>query len=79
MYKALIQTSILVCVFIHQVGYGGQQKYICGISDGYPPYQFKNNKQVVDGFDADVLRLIFSKTHQKLSFHQMNWNNVVGE
>jgi polar amino acid transport system substrate-binding protein len=79
MYKIIIQTIITVFFLTHQVGYGAEQTYICGISNGYPPYQFNNNKKEVDGFDADVLRLIFSKTNNKLTFQQMNWNNVVGE
>lgn len=52
--------------------------YVCGLANGYPPYQFKNNKNQTTGFDADVLRLVFKKMNKHLMFRQMDWNDVLG-
>jgi len=52
--------------------------YVLGLSDGFPPYQFKNTQGEATGFDAEVLRLLFQKEEKKVVFLQMNWDDVVG-
>lgn len=54
------------------------KELVCGIATGFPPYQFQKDGQVT-GFDADVIRLIFSRLSDKFIFFQNQWDNVVNE
>lgn len=49
---------------------------ICGIAEGFPPYQYQN-LDVVTGFDADVLRLVVSRTNKNLTFLPGKWDDVI--
>lgn len=51
--------------------------YICGLSIGYPPYQFETKNKKATGFDADVLRLVFNKAQKDMKITQMQWNDAV--
>ncbi|MCE9678197.1 transporter substrate-binding domain-containing protein [Shewanella sp. AS1] len=51
---------------------------ICGISLGFPPYQF-SEKQQVTGFDADVARALMAELNQQFEFRQNQWENVLNE
>jgi len=52
-YKIYILV-FLVCVFISAKG-----QYVCGVAEGYPPFQYKAIEGIA-GFDVDVARAIFS-------------------
>lgn len=52
--------------------------YVCGISNGYPPYQFRGPDNNATGFDADVARMVFKHTGNRVTFSLMNWNDVMG-
>lgn len=69
-------SAVIFLLFGHVV-YAAEGAYICGVSDGFPPYQFKSMQGVADGFDIEVLKLISNKTGDKFSFYQANWDNVV--
>lgn len=51
--------------------------YVCGVSNGYPPYQYQSAEGETVGFDADVLRLVFAELKNTVSFEQMNWVDVM--
>lgn len=80
MVKKIILSIIVALLFAHvNTSFAiGKKSYDCGLSDGYPPYQFKNKKGEIKGFDAEVIRLIFHKAEKEIVFHQMNWDDVVG-
>lgn len=52
--------------------------YVSGISNGFPPYQFKNRKGEAAGFDAEVIRMLFQEMEKELTFQQMKWEDVIG-
>ncbi len=49
---------------------------VCGIATGFPPYQFQEQGRVT-GFDADVLRLVVSRTKMNLNFLPEKWDDVI--
>ncbi|WNO10643.1 transporter substrate-binding domain-containing protein [Teredinibacter sp. KSP-S5-2] len=49
---------------------------VCGIANGFPPYQYQS-LGVVSGFDADVLRLVVSRTNKNLKFAPGKWDDVI--
>ncbi len=72
--------SIVTLLFVQlNISFAVEAKsFACGVSDGYPPYQFKDSSGEATGFDIDVLRLVFQKAEQEIVFRQMNWDDVVG-
>ena len=75
--RFFLSIIIILCI-IPNTSYSVNKKaIIAGLSDGYPPYQFKNQKQETTGFDADVLRLIFLQTGNELVFKQGIWDDIV--
>lgn len=79
MPKIVIQISAILFLLSNQVVLAGGGNYVCGISDGFPPYQYKSLQGLADGFDAAVLKLISNTTDDKFSFYQSNWDNVVSD
>lgn len=75
---ALSVAAFLLLVTVSTALAAEAEQYVCGLSDGYPPYQFRNARGESTGFDADVLRLVFQKIKKKLVFRQTNWDDVVG-
>jgi len=59
-------------------GFAEKQSYVCGVAEGYPPYQFKNEQGEPIGFDVDVLRLVFQQAKKDVVIEQMNWDDVMG-
>jgi polar amino acid transport system substrate-binding protein len=53
-------------------------QYMCGITEGFPPYQFKNEIEEPAGFDVESLKLIFKEAKKQFRFRQMLWSDVVG-
>ena len=51
---------------------------MCGVAEGYPPYQFTNAQGEPIGFDVDVLRLVFQQAQKNLVIEQMKWDDVMG-
>lgn len=50
----------------------------CGISDGFPPYQFKDN-EMAHGFDVQVLKLVEQQLNTKIIIKQQHWSDVVSQ
>ena len=80
MKKRIILSSILVAlvVFANASFAAEKQSYVCGVAEGYPPYQFKNEQGEPIGFDVDVLRLVFQQAQKDLVIEQMKWDDVMG-
>lgn len=77
--KRMLPTFITLLVVTISSHFAAAKKiYTVGISDGFPPYQFKNNEKEATGFDADVLRLLFKNAGEKMRFQQMHWDDIVG-
>jgi ABC-type amino acid transport substrate-binding protein len=72
-----IQRAFFCLVLWLALGTVHADTYSCGLSDGYPPYQFVSQDNETAGFDADVLRLVFSRLQSQIDFHQMNWDDAV--
>lgn len=53
-------------------------QYKCGIAEGFPPYQFKNEAEKAAGFDVESIKLIFQEAKKHVHFCQMNWGDIVG-
>ncbi len=70
-------TGLILLLLLFSSAAMSQQPYICGIAEGYPPYQFQDSSGKVTGFDADVTRLVFEELDLELTFFQAPWNNVV--
>ncbi|UZE96701.1 transporter substrate-binding domain-containing protein [Alkalimarinus alittae] len=79
MSKILIRLSFILLLISNKLAYADVNQYVCGISDGFPPYQFKSAQGDVDGFDADVLKLISNSESNQFSFYQANWDSVVSD
>lgn len=54
-----------------------RKKLLCGMSDGYPPYQYKDRRIGATGFDADVFRELLKSTKQESELLQTSWDDVV--
>lgn len=50
----------------------------CGAALGFPPYQFKNSDNKPDGFDIEVLKLVFNRLNQSIGIWQDNFDDVLG-
>ncbi|QBG34978.1 transporter substrate-binding domain-containing protein [Litorilituus sediminis] len=66
---------LLICFYPFIVS--GHQ-ITCGISDGFPPYQFKDNK-MANGFDVQVLKLVEKQLNTKIVIKQQRWSDVVSQ
>lgn len=77
MIKTLLFFFLFLSANILSVPRAISQSLVCGIAEGYPPYQF-SEKGDVRGFDADVARLLFKKMNRKFNFFQKNWDDVFG-
>lgn len=73
-YKLLL-TYLSILLFTTSTLANQNKPYSCGLSTGYPPYQFRVNDKTT-GFDADVLRLVFEKANKELKFKQMKWSDI---
>ncbi len=47
----------------------------CGIATGFPPYQYQEGSRV-EGFDADIVRLVVARTGDSCLFVQDAWDTV---
>lgn len=54
-----------------------RKRLVCGLSDGYPPYQFKDRHMGATGFDADVFKELLKTTRQESELMQANWGDLV--
>lgn len=80
MLKITILIIFIAVIFLYTnaVSYATEHKsYICGLADGYPPYQFKTSLGNATGFDADVLRLVFKQAQKGIVFHQEKWGDII--
>ena len=55
------------------------EKLRCGLSDGYPPYQFKDSQGLSIGFDVDLFRDLMKSSKLEIELFQANWDDVVPE
>lgn len=69
---------VLLVVFVNASFAAEKQSYVCGVAEGYPPYQFKNEQGQPIGFDIDVLKLVFQQARKDLVIEQMTWDDVMG-
>lgn len=74
MIKPLYITVIISFVLVSTLS---AADIICGVAEGFPPYQYREDNQVC-GFDADVIKLVFAKMNVSATFYQDNWDKVVG-
>ena len=77
----ITKLSVITLLFFSFIGKSyasGVDTFSCGLSDGYPPYQFQDIDNNATGFDAEVLKLVFNRAKLQLNLHQMNWVDVVG-
>lgn len=77
MTKLVVQFSLIIFLLFNQLVYANEMQYVCGVSDGFPPYQYKSKQGQVEGFDADVMRLMADTMGAELRFYQSNWDDVV--
>lgn len=80
MKKRIILSSILVviAVFVNASFAADKQSYVCGVAEGYPPYQFTNAQGEPIGFDVEVLRMVFQQAKKDVVIEQMKWDDVMG-
>lgn len=50
---------------------------ICGVANGFPPYQFKDKDGVSTGIDVELMKRIAHKLGRKVEFYQAAWDTVV--
>lgn len=76
--KTLLIILVAFVIFASASVAAEKQSYVCGVAEGYPPYQFKNEQGEPIGFDVDVLRLVFQQAKKDLVIEQMKWDDVMG-
>lgn len=54
----------------------GAEDLVCGITTGFPPYQFLEDGRV-SGFDADVIRLAAARAGLDLRFEVARWDDLL--
>ena len=52
-------------------------KYRCGIANGFPPYQYRDDEGHSLGLDYEVARLVFKKAGLDVVFIQDNWEHLL--
>lgn len=52
---------------------------VCGVADGYPPYQFKNGNGKPVGIDVEVIKEVGKRLGRNVIFRQTAWDDVVTE
>ncbi|HSC80251.1 MAG TPA: transporter substrate-binding domain-containing protein [Chitinolyticbacter sp.] len=51
--------------------------FVCGVADGYPPYQYRDAQGHPAGLDVDVARLVFARAGHELRFTQDNFDELI--
>ena len=54
-----------------------RKRILCGLSDGYPPYQFIDRRKGTTGFDVDVFKELLKSTRQESELLQAHWDDIV--
>lgn len=67
--------NLLILLLLLFGGSTWAQPLRCGIALGFPPYQYQTAGEP-DGFDAQVVRLLFRKMNSELLLVQDNWDFV---
>lgn len=68
----------LFALLLMMVGSGWSvdaKELTCGIATGFPPYQYQEGARV-EGFDADVVRLVVAQLGDRCRFVQDAWDTV---
>ena len=68
----------LFALLLMMVGSGWSvdaKELTCGIATGFPPYQYQVGARV-EGFDADVVRLVVAQLGDRCLFVQDAWDTV---
>lgn len=55
----------------------GDGAVVCGVADGYPPYQYLDGDGTPQGVDVLVARLVFERMGRKLTIRADAWDDVV--
>lgn len=53
------------------------QSYIVGVDANYPPYDFKDEKGVPQGFDVDIIQAIASNQGIKINIIPQDWESLI--
>ncbi|MCJ2164955.1 MULTISPECIES: transporter substrate-binding domain-containing protein [unclassified Pseudodesulfovibrio] len=68
---------LLIVFLLASVVYAEEETFICGVAQGYPPYQFVGADGTSTGLDVEVIRLVFEKMGRDLTVRQDNWDDIV--
>jgi ABC-type amino acid transport substrate-binding protein len=49
---------------------------VCGVAQGFPPYQFQTSDGIPLGIDVEVARLVFSRLGVPYRIDQANWDDL---
>ncbi|MBP8127451.1 MAG: transporter substrate-binding domain-containing protein [Aeromonadaceae bacterium] len=74
----LCRCRSLFALLLMMVGSGWSvdaKELTCGIATGFPPYQYQEGGRV-EGFDADVVRLVVAQLGDRCLFVQDTWDTV---
>lgn len=74
----LCRCRSLFALLLMMVGSGWSvdaKELTCGIATGFPPYQYQEGSRV-EGFDADVVRLVVARLGDRCLFVQDAWDTV---
>jgi ABC-type amino acid transport substrate-binding protein len=77
MPRILTQLCAIIFLLLSQTLLAAERPYVCGVSEGFPPFQYKSLQGHAAGFDTEVLKLISLKSGNTFSFLQTHWDNVV--
>ncbi|GLS05023.1 hypothetical protein GCM10007860_21730 [Chitiniphilus shinanonensis] len=73
----IVRYCLLCCLLWWAWPALAQQKvFICGLSDSFPPYQYRGADGQVAGLDADVARLVFARMGQPLVLRMGNFEDL---
>ena len=75
--KSLFLLVTLLSFLVISNSVFAKDTYTCGLANGYPPYQFKENEKAT-GFDTGVIKAIFENIDAQLKLSQTEWDTVVG-
>lgn len=67
----------LACLFAGVSAHADSRPINCGVANGYPPYQFKDESGRPAGLDVEILRLVLEIIQVPYTFEQEEWDDVV--
>ncbi|WP_319543919.1 transporter substrate-binding domain-containing protein [uncultured Pseudodesulfovibrio sp.] len=55
----------------------GKKTIICGIAEGFPPYQYRTDSAEPAGLDVDIMLRVAKRLQQTVIFQQSSWDKVI--